>query len=63
MLLAVSLILAGLSGLEPALTPSSSSRPPAYLADKLTEAGGGKGVGMHPHLSEGWNDEPGSPLC
>lgn len=39
MLLAVSLILAGLSGLELALTPSPSPRPPAYLADKLTQAG------------------------
>lgn len=37
-LLAVSLILAGLSGLELALTPSSSPRPPAYLTDKLTQA-------------------------
>lgn len=47
-LLAVSLILAGLSGLELALTPSPSSRPPAYLADKLTQAGeegGGWGLG------------------
>lgn len=63
MLLAVSLILAGLSGLEPALTPSSSPRPPAYLTDKLTQAEEEGGVGMHPHLSEGCNDEPGSLLC
>lgn len=62
MLLAVSLILAGLSGLELALTPSSSPRPPAYLTDKLTQAGEEEG-GMYPHLSEGWDDEPRSLLC
>lgn len=46
MLLAASLILAGLSGLELALTPSPSPRPPAYLTDELTQAGErGKGGG------------------
>lgn len=42
-LLAVSLILAGLSGLELALTPSPSPRPPAYRTDKLTQAGEERG--------------------